>query len=121
MKGTFLRNNLKTISRQMSSASLLDVSAVIARELWWMNQKSLELKWGRARDQKWSPCGPPHNSNSHNTVILYLNVMINLRLALPGKGTDHGQRFDTVLNIVLHYSISDAHPALAPNVKAAVA
>jgi hypothetical protein len=72
------------------------------------NQKSLELKWGRARDQKWSQCKgrlvrPLHNSNSHNTDILYLKVMTYLRLALPGKGTDHGQKFDTVLDIVLHY------------------
>jgi hypothetical protein len=29
---------------------------VFARELWWINQECLELRWGSTTDQKWLQC-----------------------------------------------------------------
>jgi len=42
---------LKDISCQLP-ALLLGVSAATSRELWWMNQEWLELRWGCTIDQK---------------------------------------------------------------------
>jgi hypothetical protein len=57
------------ISCQVTRDSLLGVSAVLARELWWMNQELLELRWGRKIDQKMAAVHgmlctiPPRDSN----------------------------------------------------------
>jgi hypothetical protein len=75
MKEILRRQNYTDIPLQVSLLRYYVPLLVIARELWWMNQEWLDLRWGSAVDQKWSQCRgplarPPGKSNNSSSNVI---------------------------------------------------
>jgi hypothetical protein len=80
MKGIFHRKNETAISRQVSPASLVDVSAGNCLGALVDKLGMIRIRWGRTIDQKWSQCmghlvRSPRNSNN-NSVLRFGTIHV---------------------------------------------